>query len=69
MNEQGRVYFSFVVERNGSITNLSVERGVSSAFDREAKRLLRAMPKWTAGEARRRKARTLCRFPINFQLN
>ena len=69
MNEQGRVYLSFVVERNGSITNISIERGVSSDLDREAKRLLRAMPKWSAGEARSRKARTRCRLPINFQLN
>ena len=69
MNEQGRVYLSFVVEPNGSITNISIERGVSSDLDREAKRLLRKMPKWTAGEARGRKARTRCRLPINFQLN
>ena len=69
MNEQGRVYLSFVVERNGSITNISIERGVSSDLDSEAKRLLRKMPKWKAGEARGRKARTRCRLPINFQLN
>ena len=69
MNEQGRVYLSFVVEPNGSITNISIERGVSSDLDSEAKRLLRKMPKWKAGEARGRKARTRCRLPINFQLN
>ncbi len=69
MNEQGRVYLSFVVEPDGKISNIAVERGVSSDLDREAKRLLRKMPKWNAGEARGRKARTRCRLPINFTLN
>ncbi len=69
MNEQGRVYLSFVVEPDGSITNINVERGVSNDLDREAKRLLRKMPKWVAGEAAGKKARTRCRLPINFTLN
>ena len=69
MNEQGRVYLSFVVESDGSIGGIQVERGVSPDLDREAKRLLRQMPKWTAGEAGGRKVRTRCRLPINFTLN
>ena len=69
MNEQGRVYLSFVVEPSGKITNITVERGVSPDLDREAKRLLRKMPKWKPGEAKGRKARTRCRLPINFTLN
>ena len=69
MNEQGRVYLSFVVEPDGSISNIAVERGVSGDLDREAKRLLRKMPNWVAGEAKGRKARTRCRLPINFTLN
>ena len=68
MNEQGRVYLSFVVEPDGSISNIAVERGVSGDLDREAKRLLRKMPPWIAGEAKGRKARTRCRLPINFTL-
>jgi protein TonB len=69
MNEQGRVYLSFVVESDGSIGGIQVERGVSPDLDREAKRLLRKMPKWVAGEAGGRKVRTRCRLPINFTLN
>lgn len=69
MNEQGRVYLSFVVESDGTIGGIQVERGVSTDLDREAKRLLRKMPKWTAGEAGGRKVRTRCRLPINFTLN
>lgn len=69
MNDQGRVYLSFVVEPDGSISNIVVERGVSTELDREAKRVVRAMPKWTPGEAKGRKARTRCRLPINFTIN
>jgi protein TonB len=69
MNEQGRVYLSFVVEPDGSITNIAVERGVSTDLDREAKRVVRSMPRWNAGEAKGKKARTRCRLPINFTLN
>jgi protein TonB len=68
MNEQGRVYLSFVVEPDGSITNVSVERGVSPDLDKEAKRVVRRMPKWTAGEAGGKKVRTRCRLPIIFTL-
>lgn len=69
MNEQGRVYVSFVVEPDGKITNIVIERGVSPDLDREAKRLMRKMPPWVAGEAKGKKARTRCRLPINFTLN
>jgi len=69
MNEQGRVFLSFVVEPDGSITGVKIVRGVSSDLDREAKRLIRRMPRWTAGEAGAKKVRTRCRIPINFTLN
>ena len=69
MNEQGKVYLSFVVEMDGSISNISIERGVSPDLDKEAKRVLRKMPNWEAGEAKGKKARTRCRLPINFTLN
>lgn len=69
MNEQGKVYLSFVVETDGSISNISIERGVSSDLDKEAKRVIRKMPNWEAGEAKGKKARTRCRLPINFTLN
>lgn len=69
MNEQGKVYLSFVVETDGSISNISIDRGVSPDLDKEAKRVLRKMPNWEAGEAKGKKARTRCRLPINFTLN
>lgn len=68
MNDQGRVYLSFVVEEDGSISNVAVVKGVSTELDKEAKRLVRAMPKWTPGEAKGEKARTRCQIPINFTI-
>ena len=68
MGEQGRVYLKFVVETDGTITNVEIERGVSKDLDREAKRVVRKMPKWVAGEASGKKVATRCRLPIIFQL-
>lgn len=68
LNEQGKVYLSFVVKDDGSISNIIVERGVSPDIDREAKRLLRAMPNWKPGEAKGKKVNTRCHMPINFTL-
>jgi len=68
MNIQGRVYLSFVVERDGSVTNVSVERGVFKSMDREAARVVRSFPTWIPGEMPSGKVRTRVRVPINFTL-
>jgi len=68
IGDQGLVYLSFVVERNGSITDIKIERGVSTELDKEAKRLVRKMPKWIAGEVKGLPVRSRCRLPINFEL-
>ena len=64
----GRVYVSFIVEKNGKISNVTVERGVHSSLDAEAKRLVSTMPKWIPGKHNGKKARVICRLPINFTL-
>ncbi len=69
MDEQGKVYLSFVVGADGSISQVKVERGVSKDLDREAKRVVRSMPKWIPGEAKGKKVPTRCRLPIVFTLN
>jgi protein TonB len=68
-NEQGKVYMSFVVEKDGSITNVVVERGVSNSLDREAKRIVKSFPEWIPGEIKMQKVRTRVRLPINFVLS
>ena len=68
MEDQGRVFLSFVVETDGSITNIEVTKGRTKELDREAKRVVRKMPKWSAGESSGKKVRTRCQLPIVFTL-
>jgi protein TonB len=68
MGDQGKVYVNFVVEKDGSISNVNIERGVSDAIDREAERIIRSMPKWKPGEMSYGKVRSRVRLPINFVL-
>lgn len=68
LNEQGRVYVSFVVEKDGRVTNIKIERGVSKDLDDEAKRVIRNMPNWNPGESAGKRVRTKCSLPINFEI-
>jgi protein TonB len=69
LGDQGRVYVTFVVEPNGAITDIKVMRGgVTPELNREAKRLVRNMPKWEQGEVKGQAVRARCRLPITFTL-
>lgn len=68
-NEQGRVFLAFVVEKDGSITNIKVEKGVSPALNNAAIKVVSSMPKWIPGEIGGKKVRSRFRLPISFQLN
>jgi len=68
LGNQGRVYVQFVVEKDGSLSNLEIMRGVSETIDREAKRVIRLMPKWTPGEIRGKAVRCKSLLPITFTL-
>ena len=68
MNEQGRVFLQFVVEKDGSITHVKVDKGVSSSIDKEAIRVVQKMPKWNPGQVKGRSVRSICRVPITFRL-
>lgn len=66
---QGKVFVQFVIERDGSITDVKVVRGVDSSLDKEAVRVVKAMPKWTPGKQRGKAVRVSFTLPINFQLS
>ncbi|MDG1331823.1 MAG: energy transducer TonB [Crocinitomicaceae bacterium] len=66
---QGTVYVSFVVEKDGSVTNVITERGVSETLDREAVRIVKTFPKWIPGEDEYGVVRTRVRMPIKFLLH
>ena len=65
---QGRVVVSFVVERDGSITDVKVVRGVDPSLDREASRVVRAMPRWIPGRQNGSAVRVKYNVPVAFRL-
>ena len=69
LNDKGKVYLKFVVEKDGSITNVEIVKGISKELDNEAKRLVRSMPNWIPGEVKGLKVRSIFTMPINFELN
>lgn len=66
---QGRVVARFIVEKDGSVSNLAVARSVSSELDAEAIRVLSTMPKWTPGKQRGKEVRVKYTVPIVFRLS
>jgi periplasmic protein TonB len=67
-NLQGKVVMQFVVERDGSLTDIKAIRGPSEAMKEEAIRVLRGSPKWKPGIQNGRPVRAQYTVPINFQL-
>jgi len=67
-NTQGRVILTFVVERDGSLTDIKVVRGIGSGCDEEAVRVLKNSPKWTPGIQNGRPVRVQYSIPVNFAL-
>ena len=65
---QGRVVVSFVVERDGSITEAKVVKSVYPSLDEEALRVVNSMPKWHPGKQNGNSVRTKYTIPINFKL-
>lgn len=67
-NIQGRVSVQFVIEKDGSITDVKVIRSVDPSLDKEAIRVIKSMPKWIPGKQRGKPVRVSYTVPINFKL-
>ena len=67
--DEGTVYISFVIEKDGSVSNVDIVRGVTKKIDREAKRVVRSFPNWKPAENAHGKVRTRVRLPIVFALD
>ena len=65
---QGRVVCTFVVERDGSITDVKVVRGVDSSLDKEAVRVVKSMPRWIPGKQNGSAVRVKYTLPVTFKL-
>ena len=65
---QGRVIVSFVVERDGSISDVRVARSVDPSLDREAQRVVKSMPRWKPGKQNGSAVRVKYTVPVVFRL-
>jgi TonB family protein len=65
---QGKVFVAFVVEKDGSVTDAKVLRGISGGCDEEALRVVNAMPKWEPGKQKGTPVRVSFNLPISFKL-
>lgn len=65
---QGRVYVTFVVDKDGKIRDAKILRGIGGGCDEEALRVVRAMPEWKAGRQNGRSVQVQYNLPVNFTL-
>jgi TonB family protein len=65
---QGRVQVDFIIEKDGSISNVRVSKGVSDELDAEAVKVISASPKWKPGRVDGEKVRTSMTIPVEFRL-
>lgn len=65
---QGRVFVTFVVERNGAVTDVRILRGIGGGCDEEAIRVVTNMPQWTPGKQRGKSVRVQYNLPVKFTL-
>jgi periplasmic protein TonB len=65
---QGRVYVSFIVEKNGALTSIKIAQGIGAGCDDEALRIIRLMPKWKAGKRQGHEVRVQVSLPLTFIL-
>lgn len=64
----GRVLVSFVVEKNGSVSDVRVLRSADPSLDNEAVRVVRAMPRWSPGKQNGQPVRVKYTLPVTFKL-
>ena len=67
-NIHGTVYMSFEVGIDGSLSKITIVRGVDPLLDQEALRVVRMSPKWTPGRQQNKAVKVSYQFPVKFQL-
>lgn len=68
MGIEGKVFVEFVIEKDGSITDVKAIKGIGGGCDQEAERILASAPKWKPGKQRGKPVRQKMVLPINFKL-
>lgn len=69
VDAQGKVYISFVVEKDGSVSNVTVLRGIGYGCDEEAIRVISKSPKWKPGKQNDQNVRVRYNMPLSFTIN
>lgn len=65
---EGKVYIQFIIEKDGSITDVAVVKGRHKSLDSEATRVVNAMPNWKPGKMGNKNVRVRFTLPISFEL-
>ncbi|HBS88716.1 MAG: hypothetical protein A2W91_18920 [Bacteroidetes bacterium GWF2_38_335] len=68
-NIQGTVWVRFVIDKNGAITNVGLERGRHDLLDKEALKVIRNMPKWIPGSQQTKPIKVSYVIPVKFVLD
>lgn len=66
---EGKVYIRFVVEKDGSVSNVKIMRDIGGGCGAEAVRVVKSMPKWTPAKQQTRTVRSEFNLPVNFSFN
>ena len=66
---QGKVFVSFIVEKDGSVSNVTLIKGIGDGCDEEALRVIRKSPHWKPGQQNRQSVRVRYTMPLSFQLS
>ena len=69
MGIDGRVFVQFVIEKDGSVSNVQTIKGIGAGCDEEAARVIKGMPKWTPGKQRGVPVKVRMIIPVFFKLN
>lgn len=68
MGVEGKVFLEFIVDKDGSLTNIKVLKGIGAGCDEEAVRVIRQAPKWNPGKQRGRPVKVRMSIPVIFKL-
>ena len=68
MNIEGKVYVQFVVDKDGTLTDVKALKGIGAGCDEEAVRVIQEAPKWKPGKQRGRPVKVRMVLPIIFKL-
>jgi periplasmic protein TonB len=68
MGIEGKVFVEFVIEKDGSLTDVKAIKGIGGGCDQEAERIVSSAPKWKPGKQRGKPVRQKMVLPINFKL-